>query len=277
MPLLTLHKLDNYLYFDERQCREVGKSLSKAYQHASPFPHIVVDDFVDSGLLRQVHSEYPALEGRNAFNRDQERLKYQFDPHDVAGGLARNILSELNGRAFLGFLEEMTGIEGLISDPYYSGGGLHLTRAGGHLSVHADFNIHGKMGVERQLNLLIYLNHDWDPEFGGGLELWDREMKACQKRIEPLLGRAVVFNTSSTSFHGHPEPLNCPPDRDRRSIATYYYTALPSDTVRPRDTAFKVRPGTADQADWAIRIDQFISDWVPRRLQRMVLRLNPFR
>ena len=89
------------------------------------------------------------------------------------------MFAELNGEAFLKFLEEMTGISGLIPDPYFVGGGMHETKRGGHLGVHADFNIHDKLKLERKLNLLIYLNEDWSPEFGGELELWDTGMRAC--------------------------------------------------------------------------------------------------
>jgi Rps23 Pro-64 3,4-dihydroxylase Tpa1-like proline 4-hydroxylase len=189
--------------------------------------------------------------------------------------VTRNLFAELNGEALLGFLEAMTGIDGLISDPYFVGGGLHETRRGGHLGVHADFNIHEHLKVERRLNLLLYLNRDWKPEYGGQLELWDRQMKACVVRVEPIFGRAVVFNTSLDSFHGHPDPLNCPPERSRRSIATYYYSAPEKGlaSLPQRTTNFQARPGTGDKSDWQIRRHHFVNDWVPPKLQRLAHRL----
>jgi hypothetical protein len=279
MPLLALHKLDGHLYFDEAECREAGKTLSASYRDALPFPHAVIDNFMDAAVLREVAERYPSLENKPYFDRDQERFKFQFHSNEIPSGLTRNLLAELNGSAFLGFLEELTGIEGLIADPYLSGGGLHLTRRGGHLSVHADFNIHRKMKVERRLNLLVYLNEDWPAAYGGNLELWDQQMTAPQKLIAPLLGRAVIFSTALDSYHGHPEPLACPPDRDRRSLATYYYTAFENGLadVPDRSTNFRARRGTRDPTDWAIRSEHFIRDWVPRRLQRYARRLNPLR
>ena len=279
MSVLKLHSIDGYLHFDEAGCRAAGKEFASSYQGASPFPHIVIDDLLDADVLRGIAANYPVTDDKAFFDRDQERFKFQFHPEEVPNGQTRNLLAELNGRAFLGFLEEMTGIKGLVSDPYYAGGGLHLTRKGGHLSVHADFNVHGEMKMERRLNLLVYLNDDWPEEYGGKLELWDREMKGCEKSVAPLLGRAVVFNTSLDSFHGHPDPLTCPPERDRRSIATYYYTALnDGQTAMPiRTTTFQTRPGSGDKTDWGVKSGHFIADWVPRRLQRYANRLNPFR
>ena len=279
MSVLTLHNTDGFLHFDQQQCREAGKALAESYQNAQPFPHIVIDNLLDLDLLRDVAANYPSLQGKEYFDREQERLKSQFHAQEVSYGRTRNLLAELNSHAFLTFLQEMTGIKGLIPDPYFSGGGLHLTRAGGHLSVHADFNMHGKMKLERRLNLLVYLNDNWDESYGGNLELWDKAMTKREVSVLPILGRAVVFNTSLDSFHGQPDPVTCPPDRDRRSVATYYYTALPlgEAPTKIRTTTFQKRPGSKDVTDWKIKSTHFIKDWVPPRMQKFALRLNPFR
>lgn len=268
-------RISDYLALDPDECRALGRSLSERYRSAVPFPHIVIDDFIDDDVLSKVIAEFPANEHKSYFDRDQERLKFQFNPREVSSGLVRNLFAELNGEAFLGFLEEMTGIQGLISDPYFEGGGLHETKRGGHLGVHADFNIHGRLKVERKLNLLVYLNRDWSPEYGGQLELWDREMNECVVRVEPIFGRAVIFNTDLDSFHGHPEPLTCPAERSRRSIATYYYSA-PEEGLAAlprRTTNFQARPGSQDKTDWQIRRRHFVNDWVPRKLQSLAHRL----
>ena len=276
MSLLALHDRGGRAAFNPEQCRAAGETLHRAYADAQPFPHIVIDDFLDPAVLRTLLPGFPHSEGRRFFDRDQERFKYQIAPDEVADPALRGLLLELNSPALLAFLEALTGIEGLIPDPYYVGGGLHEIGAGGHLSVHADFNLHDQMKVERRLNLLLYLNDDWSSAWGGELELWDRAMTACQVRIAPILGRAVIFNTDADSYHGHPDPLACPPDRSRRSIATYYYTAPRAD--RPaRTTRFQVRPGSGDRPDRRIALDHFIEDWMPRRLQRYVRRLNRFR
>jgi len=273
MPILDLKNSGGYLHFDRDQCVAEGEKRASDYQNAAPFPHIVMDDFLDRDVLRGIVDEFPDREGRTYFDRAQERLKYQFDPNTVESFKVRNLLAELNGEPFLAFLSAMTGIDGLISDPYYAGGGLHETLSGGHLSIHADFNLHGKMKIERRLNLLVYLNDDWPQEFGGELELWDKKMRGAAQSVLPVMARAVVFNTTLQSFHGQPDPVRCPPDRSRRSIATYYYTALPADKViNKRTTTFQTRPESNDRPDWQVRYLHFVEDWVPPRLQRLARR-----
>jgi Rps23 Pro-64 3,4-dihydroxylase Tpa1-like proline 4-hydroxylase len=278
MTHFKLHAAGGYLHFDPAECRASGEVLSAQYKSAEPFPHIVIDDFIAPNVLRDIAKTYPTTEGKTHFDRAQERLKYQFHPDESGNALTRNLLAELNGSAFMGFLAALTGIEGLISDPYYSGGGLHETRTGGHLSIHADFNIHEVMKVRRRINLLVYLNEDWPANFGGNLELWDKAMRRAAVNVAPIIGRAVIFNTDLDSFHGQPEPLTCPPERSRKSIATYYYSAFESSSSTPnRNTNFRPRPGQKEKTDWQVRYQHAVNDWVPPRLQNLVQRLNPWK
>jgi Rps23 Pro-64 3,4-dihydroxylase Tpa1-like proline 4-hydroxylase len=135
----------------------------------------------------------------------------------------------------------------LLPDPYYTGGGLHQIRPGGLLEVHADFSYHTKLRLDRRINVLIYLNKDWKEEYGGHFELWDREVTRAVKKILPIFNRCAIFSTTSTSFHGHPLPLACPADRNRKSIATYYYSnGRPEETselTHRHEVAFQERPG----------------------------------
>lgn len=111
----------------------------------------------------------------------------------------------------------------MITDPYFEGGGLHEIDSGGKLDIHTDFNLYERLNLVRKINLLIYLNENWKPEYGGDLEFWNDSGKCVS--IAPLLNRCVIFDTDKNSLHGHPEPLQCPPDRSRRSIAIYYYVS----------------------------------------------------
>jgi hypothetical protein len=150
------------------------------------------------------------------------------------------IIANLNSGGVLRWLEKVTGIDGLIHDPWIAGGGMHMTKPGGYLKIHADFNWNPELKAHRRVNLLLYLNSGWQSEWGGELELWSPDMKRCVRRVAPTLGTMVVFNTSDTSFHGHPRPLACPADRSRKSIAVYYYTAkAPEDCSAPHLTVYR--------------------------------------
>nr|NUR37776.1 2OG-Fe(II) oxygenase [Sphingomonas sp.] len=273
--MLHMNSINGYLAFEAEECRRAGLALAADYRGAHPFPHIVIDDFLEPEVLRRVLADFPPSEQKSFFDRDQERYKFQYHPQEVRSGLVRNLFAELNSQAFVGFLEELTGIEALLSDPYFEGGGLHETKKGGHLGIHADFNVHSRLKIERRLNLLIYLNEDWPDEYGGQLELWNKDMSECAVRVKPVFGRAVIFNTDLDSFHGHPDPLTCPSNRSRRSIATYYYSA-PEEGLAllpKRTTNFRPRPGSADRQDWKIRRFHFVNDWVPPKLQRIAHRI----
>jgi glycosyltransferase involved in cell wall biosynthesis len=127
-------------------------------------------------------------------------------------------------------LEKLTGIEGLIADPTLLGGGMHKIESGGKLSIHADSRKHTINGNYRRINLLVYLNKDWNKEWGGSLQLWDKDMTTMVQDIQPLFNRVVIFNTGADTYHGHPHPLNTPNGMSRISLALYYYTKENPDT-----------------------------------------------
>ena len=164
---------------------------------------------------------------------------------------------------FLKFLEELTGITNLISDPSFRGGGLHSIYRGGKLGVHVDFNKHEQYGLDRRLNLLLYLNKDWREEYGGHIELWDREMKECVRSYLPKFNRVVIFTTTSASFHGHPEPLSCPEHMNRKSMALYYYTnGRPEEGIEEcHSTVFKLRPDEKVEGKLILKVKKVFLRW----------------
>jgi Rps23 Pro-64 3,4-dihydroxylase Tpa1-like proline 4-hydroxylase len=202
-------------------------ALRAQYAGAEPFPHIVLDGLFDDDLLDAVLREFPdrqAMKWREFDTATEKKLGYYHESSSISKTV-RDFLNEMNSFEMLLWLEALTGIEGLIPDPYFGGGGLHQIEAGGFLKVHADFNVHPKLKLDRRLNLLVYLNKDWRDEYGGHLELWDRDGNGCRTKILPLFNRTVIFSTSDTSFHGHPHPLTPPAGASRKSVSLYYYTA----------------------------------------------------
>ncbi|NNU16339.1 2OG-Fe(II) oxygenase [Parvularcula sp. ZS-1/3] len=250
--------------------RARGDELSAAYQAADPFPHTVIEDFLPRGVVDYCQQNFPGeiREGGNQFDRDQERFKRSFRPDELDDLKLRSLFHTFNSLPFLQLVERITGIKGLIPDPYFLGGGFHETRQGGHLSMHADFNHHKPLGLERRVNVLIYLNDDWDESYGGNLELWDEKMKECRQRIAPVASRCVIFSTTGNSWHGHPEPVAHPDLKPRRSIALYYYTATWQDDQIEKTTQFKVRKGTNDRVDWKVRTNETLEQILPPILMR---------
>ncbi|MCB2097751.1 MAG: 2OG-Fe(II) oxygenase [Parvularculaceae bacterium] len=272
MSYLEIVDLEHGL-FDPEVMKTKGLELQERYRSAEPFPHIAIDDFISPSILDLCLDQFPSERDPDSrtFDRNQERYKTSYNP-DYLSPDVRAFFYSLNSRPFIQFLENLSGIKGLIPDPYYLGGGFHETRTGGHLDVHTDFNLHRPMNLERRLNILIYLNKDWRLEYGGGLELWDEKMASCVQAVSPEFGRCVVFSTNDTSFHGHPRPVNHPLNAPRRSIALYYYTATWNDASRPKTTQFKARPGTKDVADWKVRRNELINEFLPPVLSRPVMR-----
>lgn len=244
-PACAYDSLDAPVMLDFARLGEEAVQLAREYQQASPFPHIMLDGFLAPRHVKSIQQEFPGPEEELEWRRVdlvssagdlvQDR-KLGFGDVNRLGPALRELLWELNSGSFLRILENLTGIEGLIADPKLQGGGIHQVLPGGMLAVHADFTRHSLYDLDRRLNVLVYLNEDWNDDWGGELELWSADMQRCERRIRPLAGRCVIFNTSQTSFHGHPRPLTCPEGRTRKSIALYYYTQGRADAdVEPTD------------------------------------------
>jgi Rps23 Pro-64 3,4-dihydroxylase Tpa1-like proline 4-hydroxylase len=220
---------DEYFYFDPDTLHTRAEAAAQAYQTATPFPHAVIDHLLPDDIARRLAREFPSPDFDGFQRRDnshqvfkQSRLQDSY--FRGVSGFARHMLLLFNDHVFLDFLEKLTGIKGIIPDPHFFGGAFHQILPGGKLDIHADFNRDERRRLDRRINVLLYLNEGWQEEWGGILELWDENMQQCQQRVLPLLNRCVIFNTTDHSYHGHPEPLTCPPDRTRNSMAFYYYT-----------------------------------------------------
>ena len=161
----------------------------------------------------------------------------------------------LNSEDFINFLQDLTSIkEKLVSDPDLQGGGLHEIKRGGVLKIHTDFNRHPSFDLDRRINVLIYLNKNWEDSYGGHLEFWNKDVSKCEKKVLPSFNTMAIFSTTDFSNHGHPEPLNCPKNISRKSIALYYFSSgRPKNEIinvhKKNKTYFKSRPGIKNDAN----------------------------
>jgi len=223
---------------------DVNDDSIKNYNHAVPYPHVFIDNFVnDTNMLDVIVEEYNHYRcwGHDAISLPHQVKKF-FSPwcdeniKDIPS-VTKNLIDYLNSQPVLDKLEKLTGITGLIADPHLNGGGMHRIDSGGRLSVHADYNRHIFKPWYRRINLLLYLNKHWQPNWGGDLQLWNKDMTVMVKSTQPLFNRAVIFNTTPTAYHGHPHPLNSPEGVSRYSIAMYYFTLDRPDHEKDNSTS----------------------------------------
>lgn len=247
--------------------------LNNVYIKNQPFQHIVIDNFIcdeilDQALMRMNQINY--FEKNKHFDPHQKRKKILTKEEELPHEFIE-LIRFFNSQIFLNFLQKLTGIkEKLISDPYLWGGGLHAIGKGGFLKIHSDTNFHPNFKLDRRLNLLIYLNKNWKEEYGGNLELWNKDMSKCENSIEPIFNRAVIFSTDDQSYHGHPDPLNCPEDIERKSLAFYYYSSGRSDvhTDFGKGTFFRERIN--NKSDKLIKIKNFFELITPPIITKFI-------
>jgi hypothetical protein len=223
------------------------QALRARWTAAEPFPHVIIDDFLERAAAEEVALSYPSFAQANvdgfAFNFVNEQRKVQVTDASRFPEPVRRLNEAIASSGFLAQLEAVTGIPRLVADEKLVGGGMHLTGSGGRLDVHVDFNLIEDRKLFRRLNILVYLNPIWNPEWGGDIELWDRDVKMCHRRCTPALNRCLIFETSDISFHGV-TAVTAPADVVRQSFAAYYYTreAPPHWNGRSHSTIFRARP-----------------------------------
>ena len=221
--------------------REINKS---EYLENHPYPHIELDNLWDEEFIQNCAEDvldFSKWQGeKNFYGSEKKRYTNRYD--DFPSNI-KKIIDEAYSIKFLNWLKKFTGEEVILPDPFLVGGGIHSTIRGGFLKVHSDFNWNKQLSLFRKLNLLIYLNKSWNVKWGGHLELWSKNVKKCEKKISPLINKTVIFSTTDISYHGHPEPLNCPDDIQRNSIALYYYSPIKPKVFyyERNDTSYKER------------------------------------
>lgn len=255
--------------------KELAASAHPSYRNAAPFPHIVLDDFFDPELLELVLSEFPTPGAIRWQKFDNEReVKLASATESSFGPVTRLLLYHLNSITFLEFLSAVTGIANLIPDPSFEGGGLHQIVRGGKLAIHADFNRHRTYDLDRRLNVLLYLNRDWREEYGGHLQLWNRDMSHCEEKVLPLFNRLMIFSTTDFTYHGHPDPLQCPEGMSRKSLALYYFTnGRPAEELSgEHSTLFRARHEGEFKPTAGQRLRRLARDLCPPIIMRQLQR-----
>lgn len=219
----------------------------KEFKYNSPFPYLVIDNFLVEETANQVLNNFKLNDNWTNYSLINNYKKYGLTERKHLDKNCNEVFEELNSREFLGIMTKITGINNSFLDPTLDGGGLAQVFNGGSLNIHTDFYSHTvEKTWRRVLNILIYLNHNWLDAYNGNLELWDEKGKKKVKSISPIFNRCVIFKTDKKSFHGHPTKLNLPPDVSRKSIAAYYFVEMDKELElyptkfigRPKDSFY---------------------------------------
>ncbi len=231
------------------------------YMSAIPWPHLVLDGVFDEAVVRAAEAEEMPFATSLPAHKSYRQVKAESP--EVSGPAAASILERLVSPEFVRFVSDLTGVESVVADPTFYRAGLHVGKPGSFQAVHSDFRKHGHTRFYHRINVLVYLNSDWQDSWGGHLELWGRGMRACGQRVAPLAGRTVIFETGPETYHGVPDPLTCHPDRFRLTLASYYYTEEPAPDdrgrpylrrpCRPQDPWYTGIASPADAAGNALR------------------------
>ncbi len=256
MDNLTIKSTD-ILSENFQNLTEIANKEKANYLNAKPFPNIVLNNFFKNSFLSTVLDEFPDLSKISASEKYnvKNEIKLSNKNYEKFPSTIKSLINFLNSNIFLGFLQNLTSIkEKLVSDSYLEGGGLHEIKSGGVLKIHTDFNRHPFLNLDRRVNVLVYLNKNWQDSYGGHLELWNKNMSNCEKKILPSFNTVAIFSTTDFSNHGHPDPLNCPTNISRKSIALYYFSyGRPIEEIKNAHTKnrtnFKSRIGIKNDAD----------------------------
>ena len=249
--------LESILSPQNEDLHRIAKTQRDNYFNARPFPNIVFKNFFKDEYLNNILGDFPGLENlkKTRTYNNQNEVKFENNKKENIPKSIQDFILFLNSDFFIKFLQNLTSIkETLIPDPHLDGGGLHEIKRGGKLKIHTDFHLHPTSGLDRRLNMLIYLNKSWQDSYGGHLELWDTEMKNCVKKISPEFNTVVIFSTTDFSNHGHPDPLKCPENRTRKSLALYYFSkGRPKEEILKNSikntTHFKNRHGIKNDVE----------------------------
>lgn len=267
----ALARMFAYRDHDDTRISAMASELTAA----QPFPHLVIDDFVRVPP-DEVVSAFPAPDwpGWKSFNDAYQFNKRQCADIDALPPLFQAMVHDLCGPAFLHFLEKVSGIRGLLPDPYLVGGGLHSSGEGGILAPHADFHHYPRLELFRRINVLVYFNPEWKPEFGGCLELYQKGATRPDREVVPEFGRMVMFLTDDRSIHGFTRPISGTP-RWRNSLALYYYTSGETQQFSGDGDTHWQAHGKQDGVRWAKLLTYKVLLRVSRMFSKLAHRVNP--
>jgi Rps23 Pro-64 3,4-dihydroxylase Tpa1-like proline 4-hydroxylase len=216
-------------------------SLRKAFDSALPYRHLVIDQFLQPVVAESLYQHFPSVDALKTHWKSINEKKSEGSDFSSFHPVFSQLRDLFMSKTFCEWISQVTGIEEVFITNDQMGAGIHQGSDGSFLDIHIDFNIHHLLNVHRRLNMLIYLEKNWQETFGGQLEMWNADMTRCEKMVVPAFNRCVIFETNEISYHGYGK-ITVPPDITRKSFFTYFYTHTREGASGYHDTIFKPRP-----------------------------------
>jgi 2OG-Fe(II) oxygenase superfamily len=230
------------------EIREKANHYRKEFATARPFPYVVIDEFFSTVPAERLLEDFPPFNPANALNEFGEvgRKAAIADIRKISPFYAK-VYDYIASPDFLEVISRITGIPELVHDYRMFGGGTHENLEGQELDAHVDFNFLDDQKLHRRLNLLLYLNKEWQESWGGCLELHSNPRRPGENHIKvivPAFNRCVIFETSERSWHGF-ERIRLPQDKkhiSRKLLSIYLYTRdRPAEEIVPQHGTFYVQ------------------------------------
>jgi hypothetical protein len=227
-----------YKFFNEIDQVYEPTALAVSHSAASPVPYTIIDNFLPDELFKTLSFEIDFLQESewtvftNGTSLRKECRNFTSTPR------IQSMAYSFQGSAFLKWIEQVTGIDKLVADPHYRGGGITRVSRGNILGLHNDFNWNEQIRLTRRANIILYMNAEWDASWGGDLEFWDFDRTECLVKIEPKPNRLAVWNYDERLIHGHPHPLACPEHIARQNFIQFYYGSNATHETPPHKSQF---------------------------------------
>ena len=236
-------------FFLKKQSENLAKKIISAKSNKTfsnrPFKHLYIDNAFSKNIANDCLKNFPSETSKNWIKTNDKDIEIKYRSNwqsefDIPEGII-DVIRVLNSSLILKAISNAFNIKKIIPDPYYTGGGLNMSTKNGKLDVHVDGNYHDASGLNRRINVILFLNKKWQKNWLGEFGLYNSTGTICEKKIEPLFNRLIIFDTHDFSYHGLPDPINFPKKHPRRSVILYYYTK----ESRPKDKTKFLKPHSA--------------------------------
>lgn len=227
----NINNCDSNIFGEWINNEKLINELSIKFNNGEPFEHIILPNFLNETIVNKISNEYPIdLNIYHKYNNPLE-IKYAYDDISNMSENLQNVFYALCSDKLVNVLKKITRKEIIEYDPTCHGGGLHLHPNNGRLHMHLDYEKHPLLeNRQRYLNIILYLSKDYKEEWGGQTELWNSDMSKCIVKSPVQFNTALIFKTTEKSWHGMPEPIKCPEDIYRKTLAYYYLIPLENES-----------------------------------------------